>query len=133
MLEIFGSKSWKLEAVNMAGRLEELGLDLFFGSSSWPDIAPVRELATKVRSLSGEGFANPFVYVDLKKYVCARACIHRFICVVPLCAGLSQAHAQSSIQCFWTNMAQWCRRRQRNHGAWILARGRWPGIDTLLV
>ena len=66
---VFGSKSRRLEKVNMAGRLEELGLDMFFGSSSWPDIAPVRELATKVRSLSGEGFANPFVYVDLKKYV----------------------------------------------------------------
>lgn len=59
-----------LERVNVAIRLEELGLDGFFESESWPDATPLRELSTKIKNLTGEGFAYPFVFAELKKYVC---------------------------------------------------------------
>ena len=57
-----------LERVNLAARLEELGLDQLFDSDSWPDAMPLRELCTKVKNLAGEGFANPFVFAELKTY-----------------------------------------------------------------
>ena len=66
-LSSFLGKSRKLERVNLAGRLEEIGLDQYFGSDSWPDVAPVREPATKIKSLTGEGFQNPFVFADMRK------------------------------------------------------------------
>ena len=64
----FYTKTKKLERVNLAARLEELGLDQFFDSESWPDATPLRELCTKIKNLTGEGFANPFVFADLRKY-----------------------------------------------------------------
>ena len=62
-----GIKNDKLEKVNVAARVEELGLHNFYDSDSWPNAAPLRELRTKIRNLTGEGFANPFVFADLKK------------------------------------------------------------------
>ena len=35
-------KPKKLERVNLAARIEELGLHSFFGVESWPDAAPCR-------------------------------------------------------------------------------------------
>ena len=62
-----GIKNDKLEKVNVAARVEELGLHKYYDSDSWPNAAPLRELRTKIRNLTGEGFANPFVFADLKK------------------------------------------------------------------
>ena len=62
-----GIKNDKLEKVNVAARVEELGLHNYYDSDSWPNAAPLRELRTKIRNLTGEGFANPFVFADLKK------------------------------------------------------------------
>ena len=62
-----GIKSDKLEKVNVAARVEELGFHNYYDSDSWPNAAPLRELRTKIRNLTGEGFANPFVFADLKK------------------------------------------------------------------
>ena len=47
--------------------MEDLGLDLLFGAESWPEAAAVRELKMKVKNLTGDGFANLFVYADLRK------------------------------------------------------------------
>ena len=66
MCKFFG-KPKRLERVNVAQRVEELGLDHFFDSDSWPDAAPLRELCTKVKNQQGEGFSNPFVFAELKK------------------------------------------------------------------
>ena len=66
MCKIFG-KPKALEKITLGARMEQLGLDLLFGSESWPDAAAVRELATKVKSLTGDGFTNPFVCADLHK------------------------------------------------------------------
>ena len=66
MCKFFG-KPKRLERVNLAARIEELGLDVFFDSESWPDAAPLRELCTKVKNLTGEGFSNPFVFAELRK------------------------------------------------------------------
>ena len=66
MCKLFG-KPKRLERVNLAVRIEELGLDAFFDSESWPDAAPLRELCTQVKNLTGEGFSNPFVFAELKK------------------------------------------------------------------
>ena len=64
---LFAAKTRKLDRVNLSERLAEVGLDMFYASESWPDVAPVRELATKIKSLSGDGFQNPFVFADLRK------------------------------------------------------------------
>ena len=66
MCKFFG-KPKRLEKVNMEARMTELGLDLFFGPECWPDMAAVRELATKVKSITGDGNCNPFVQVELRK------------------------------------------------------------------
>jgi hypothetical protein len=66
MCAFFG-KPKRLERVNVAVRMEELGLDQFFDSDSWPDAAPLRELCTKIKNLTGEGFSNPNVFADLRK------------------------------------------------------------------
>ena len=66
MCAFFG-KPKKLERVNVAARMEELGLDLLFDSESWPDAAPLRELSTKIKNLTGEGFSNPHVFAELRK------------------------------------------------------------------
>jgi len=66
MCRFFG-KPKRLERVNVALRMEELGLDQFFESECWPDAAPLRELLTKVKNLTGDGFSNPFVFAELKK------------------------------------------------------------------
>ena len=65
----------KLQPVNLAARMEDLGLDVWFGSELWPEAAPCRELLTKVRSCAGEGFSNPYVYADLKKCACEQCSI----------------------------------------------------------
>ena len=67
--KMFGKRLKKLEPVNLAVRMEELGLDNLFPSEAWPEAAPCRELRTKVKSNTGEGFANPYVYADLRKCV----------------------------------------------------------------
>ena len=51
----------------MAERMSELALDRFFDSDSWPEAAAVRELKTKVKNISGDGFENPFVFAELRK------------------------------------------------------------------
>mgnify|MGYP006899618682 CR=1 FL=1 len=66
MCKFFG-KPKRLERVNLAARMEELGLDAFFDSESWPDASPLRKLCTQVKNLTGEGFSNPFVFAELKK------------------------------------------------------------------
>ena len=76
----------KLERVNLAARIEEIGLHQFLGVESWPEAAPcrlavqvrrlaqtlklaiARELASKIRSLTGEDCTNPFVLADFHKY-----------------------------------------------------------------
>ena len=63
----FLGKPKPLVRVNLAARMEELGLDAWFSSESWPEVAAVRELSTKVKSLVGDGFSNPFVYADMRK------------------------------------------------------------------
>ena len=67
MCKFFG-KQKPLERVNLADRMAELGLDQCFRSESWPDAAAVRELKTKVKNLTGDGFGNPFVYAEMRKY-----------------------------------------------------------------
>ena len=47
--------------------MEELGLDQMFNPESWPAAPPLRELCTKVKNLTGEGFSNPFVFAELHK------------------------------------------------------------------
>ena len=64
--KLFG-KSKRLERINLAVKIEEAGLDIFFGSESWPDAAPMREIYTKIRNMSGERFTNPFIFADLRK------------------------------------------------------------------
>ena len=64
--KLFG-KPKRLERVNLAACMEELGLNAFFDSESWPDAAPLRELCTQVKNLTGEGFSNSFVFAELKK------------------------------------------------------------------
>ena len=56
-----------LVKVNLAARMEELGLDYWFESELWPEAAAVRELSTKAKNISGEGFQHPFVYGELRK------------------------------------------------------------------
>ena len=41
------SKPKKLERVNLAARMEELGLHSTFGVESWPDAAPCRQVASR--------------------------------------------------------------------------------------
>ena len=77
---IFGQANpKKLQPVNLAARIEELGLDVWFGSELWPEAAPCRELLTKVRSFAGEGFTNPYVYADLKKCACEQCNINNTV------------------------------------------------------
>ena len=64
--KLFGKPSG-LEKVNLAEKLDELGLSKWFGSASWPEAAAVRELKTKAENKSGEGFTNPFIFADLHK------------------------------------------------------------------
>ena len=65
--EELGIKPRKLERVNVAARMQELGLDQMFNPESWPAAPPLRELCTKVKNLTGEGFSNPFVFAELHK------------------------------------------------------------------
>ena len=67
MMAKFLGKQRPLEKVNLAERLNELWLDQYFDSESWPEMAAVRELKSKIKTLSGEGSANPFVFADLRK------------------------------------------------------------------
>ena len=57
-----------LARINIAEKLEEYELAKHFPSTSWPEPGAVRELITKVKNLSGDGFQNPFIYADLRKY-----------------------------------------------------------------
>jgi hypothetical protein len=66
MCKFFG-KAKPLVKVNLAERMSELALDRFFDSDSWPEAAAVRELKTKVKNISGDGFENPFVFAELRK------------------------------------------------------------------
>jgi hypothetical protein len=66
MYKFFG-KPKPLVRINLAARMEELGLDRHFDSESWPEASAVRELSTKIKNLTGDGFEKPFVYADLKK------------------------------------------------------------------
>ncbi len=63
----FLGKPKPLERVNLAERMAATGLDAFFGSESWPMAAPVRELKTKIKNLTGDGFSNPLVFAELRK------------------------------------------------------------------
>ncbi len=71
MMAKFLGKQKPLERVSLADRMAELGLDHYFGSESWPEAAAVRELKTKIKNLTGEGFANPFVFAEMRKYEAA--------------------------------------------------------------
>ena len=68
MYKFFG-KPKPLLKINMAEQVEQLGLHEFFGSELWPEAAPVRELLTKVRNLTGEGFQRPFVFAEMRKFL----------------------------------------------------------------
>ena len=61
----FGSKCKpkKVEEVDMAGKLEAVGLAQFFHVDLWPAAAAVRELATLMKSRTG------FIYTDLRKFL----------------------------------------------------------------
>jgi hypothetical protein len=74
MMAKFLGKQKPLEKVNLADKLSELWLDRYFGSESWPELASVRELKSKIRSAAGDGYGNPFVFADLRKCVC---CVFR--------------------------------------------------------
>ena len=67
MMYRFFGKPKPLIRINLAEKIQELGLDTIYGSESWPEPAAVRELGTKVKNLTGEGFKNPFVCADLRK------------------------------------------------------------------
>ena len=67
MMAKFMGKQRPLEKVNLAEQLGQLWLDQFYGSETWPELASVRELKSKIRTCSGDGFANPFVFADLRK------------------------------------------------------------------
>ena len=68
MYKIFG-KPKPLLKINMAEQVEQLGLHEFFGSELWPEAAPGRELLSKVRNLTGDGFQRPFVFAELRKFL----------------------------------------------------------------
>ena len=68
MYKFFG-KPKPLLKINMAEQVEQLGLHEFFGSELWPEAAPVRELLTKVRNLTGEGFQRPFIFAEMRKFL----------------------------------------------------------------
>ena len=68
MYKFFG-KPKPLLKISMAGQVETLGLHEFFSAELWPEAAPVRELLTKVRNLTGEGFQRPFVYAEMRKFL----------------------------------------------------------------
>ena len=67
MMYRFFGKAKPLVKINLAEKMNELGLDQLFGSDSWPEPAAVRELATKIKNLTGEGFSNPHVCAELRK------------------------------------------------------------------
>ena len=67
MMHRFFGKPKPLVKINLAAKMCELGLDKLFGSESWPEPAAVRELATKIKNLIGEGFSNPQVFAELRK------------------------------------------------------------------
>ena len=67
MMAKFMGKQRPLEKVNLAEQLGQLCLDQFYGSETWPELASVRELKSKIRTCSGDGFANSFVFADLRK------------------------------------------------------------------
>ena len=52
MYKFFG-KPKPLLKINIAEQIEALGLHEFFSSELWPEAGPVRELMTKVRTLTG--------------------------------------------------------------------------------
>ena len=69
MKTFFMAKTKRLEPVNLASRVYEIGLESLMGSESWPEVAPCRELRTKAKHATGEGFTNPYIYADLRKFV----------------------------------------------------------------
>lgn len=68
MYKFFG-KPKPLLKINIAEQIEALGLHEFFSSELWPEAGPVRELMTKVRNLTGEGFQRPFVFAEMRKFL----------------------------------------------------------------
>ena len=67
MKAFYMGKTKRLEQVNLALRVAEIGLEPLVGSESWPELAACRELRTKAKQVTGEGFSNPYVYADLRK------------------------------------------------------------------
>ena len=67
MMARFMGKKSPLEKVNLEEQLGRLGLDQFFDSEAWPEVPSVRELKSKIKTCSGDGFSNPFVFADLRK------------------------------------------------------------------
>ena len=59
--------------VDMAARLEAIGLRDLFPEESWPQPSAVRELATTLKKAASRGEVNLFVAVDLKK--CVSSCL----------------------------------------------------------
>ena len=68
MFEKALSSKKELAHVDMAQSMADSGLDKFFLVECWPEAMAVRELATKVKTLTKAGQAKPFVAVELKKY-----------------------------------------------------------------
>ena len=68
MCKFFG-KPKPLLKINIAEQIEALGLHEFFSSELWPEAGPVRELMTKVRNFTGEGFQRPFVFAEMRKFL----------------------------------------------------------------
>lgn len=69
LLNMLGKPTHELVKVDLAAKLEALGLDRHFPHEMWPDVPAVRELATKIRARKKSGELAPFVFADLKKFL----------------------------------------------------------------
>jgi|OM-RGC.v1.033962351 hypothetical protein len=69
MLRMFGKPVKEVVKVDMAGKLQELGLAVHYPPSVWPPMAAVKDLAAKAKALVRQGQENPFVCVLLRMYV----------------------------------------------------------------
>jgi len=77
LMRMVGKPVKELVKVDLDARLRELGLADHFPISTWPPVAAVRELATKVKQLkrmAPDRANDPFANAELKKYV--------FLCVL---------------------------------------------------
>ena len=68
-LKAFGKDQPKVEPVEVAKKLQELGLDSHVPSDLWPPMNAVRELNHKLKTMKKAGFASVFIEVELRKFL----------------------------------------------------------------